>query len=174
MKGGAASASVTVGGVTVGALIACNAVGDVRDPQNGTVLAGARTTAPSLTLRNSTASLLRGEPPSFALPGTNTTIGVIATDAPLTRAQLQRLAVAGHDGLARCIDPVHIQLDGDTLFALSTAQASASLDMITLAAMAAEAVSRAVLRAICAAETLRLPNAWFPSWADLQAHRQIS
>lgn len=170
MKGGAASASVTLNGITVGALIACNAVGDVLDPATGKLLAGARTAPQSLALRNSTACLLQGQAPSFALPGTNTVIGVIATDAALSRPQLQRLAVAGHDGLARCISPVHTQLDGDTLFALSTKQAAAckqAPDMITLSAMAAEAVSRAVLRAIRAAQAIDLPNLWLPAWADL-------
>ncbi|MBP7301938.1 MAG: P1 family peptidase [Brachymonas sp.] len=169
MKGGAASASISLNGVTVGALIACNAVGDIHDPATGALLAGARTTPQSLALRNSTACLLQGDAPSFALPGTNTVIGVIATDAALTRSQLQRLAVAGHDGLARCISPAHTQLDGDTLFALSTAQAQQghTLDMITLCAMAAEAVSRAVLRSIRAAQTLHLPDLWLPCFADL-------
>lgn len=170
MKGGAASASITLNGITVGALIACNAVGDVLDPATNTLLAGARTEPQSLSLRNSTASLLQGQPPSFTLPGTNTVIGVIATDAALTRPQLQRLAVAGHDGLARCISPVHTQLDGDTLFALSTAQTAGGKqapDMITLSAMAAQAVSHAVVRAICAAQAVRLPDLWLPAWSDL-------
>lgn len=170
MKGGAASASVTLNGITVGALIACNAVGDVLDPTTGKPLAGARTAPQSLALRNSATCLLQGHAPSFTLPGTNTVIGVIASDAALSRPQLQRLAVAGHDGLARCISPAHTQLDGDTLFALSTTQAAAKQqapDMITLSAMAAEAVSRAVVRAICAAQGLHLPDLWLPAWADL-------
>lgn len=170
MKGGAASASITLNGITVGALIACNAVGDVLDPATNTLLAGARTEPQSLSLRNSTASLLQGQPPSFALPGTNTVIGVIATDAALTRPQLQRLAVAGHDGLARCISPAHTQLDGDTLFALSTAQTASGQqapDMITLSTMAAQAVSQAVVRAICAAQAVHLPDLWLPAWSDL-------
>ena len=170
MKGGAASASITINGVTVGALVACNAVGDVVDPATGRLLAGARMAPDSLALRDSTASLLRGEAPGFALPGTNTTIGVIATDAPLTRPQLERLAVAGHDGLSRCITPVHTQLDGDTLFALSTAQSANSLDMMTLTAMAAHVTGAAVLRAIHLAEGLRLPDLWLPALADMPAH----
>ena len=170
MKGGAASASITLNGVTVGAFIACNAVGDIYDPTTGALVAGARAAPQSLHLRNSTASLLQGQAPSFALPGTNTVIGAIATDAPLTRPQLHRLAVAGHDGLARCVSPAHTQLDGDTLFALSTAQAPHSLDMITLSAMAAEAISRAVLRATRSARALRLPDLWLPCFTDLPGH----
>lgn len=167
MKGGAASASVTLNGVTVGALVACNAVGDVVNPATGRLLAGARMAPDSLALRDSTACLLRGEAPSFTLPGANTTIGILATDAPLTRPQLERLAIAGHDGLARCITPAHTLLDGDTLFALATAQSENSLDMVTIAAMAAQATSMAVLRAVHQAKGLRFPDLWLPALADM-------
>ena len=102
--------------------VACNAVGDVIDPANGQVMAGART-PDGRGLHDTQRALLAGERPAVILPGTNTTIGVIATDAVLTKAQAQRLAVAGHDGLARTIRPVHTQLDGDTLFTLGTGAA---------------------------------------------------
>ena len=161
MKGGIGSASVTVHGVTVGALVAVNAVGDVLAP-DGRILAGART-ADGSALRDSTRSLLQGERPQFALPGTNTTIGVIATDAPLDKAQLQRLALAGHDGLARCITPVHTMLDGDTLFALSTGLAPAGPDMITLSAMAAEATLLAVQVAVRSARSVRVGDLLLPA-----------
>ena len=161
MKGGIGSASVTVHGVTVGALVAVNAVGDVLAP-DGRILAGART-ADGSALRDSTRSLLQGERPQFALPGSNTTIGVIATDAPLDKAQLQRLALAGHDGLARCITPVHTMLDGDTLFALSTGLAPAGPDMITLSAMAAEATLLAVQVAVRSARSVRVGDLLLPA-----------
>lgn len=169
MKGGIGSASVSVHGVTVGALIAVNAVGDVLAP-DGSMLAGART-ADGKALRNTAHSLLRGERPQFALPGTNTTIGVIATDAQLDKAQLQRLALAGHDGLARCISPIHTLLDGDTLFAVSTAASSASAppDMITLAAMAAEATMQAVQVAIRSARGIRVGELELPAAGDWKA-----
>ena len=170
MKGGAGSASMTVRGVTVGALVACNAVGDVINPRNGHVLAGSRMAANTLELRHTTHALLHGEPPVLALPGTNTTIGIIATDAVLTRPQAQRLAVAGHDGLARCISPVHTQLDGDTLFALATGASNIAvpdIDMLTLAAMSAHVTQMAVLRAIGQARSLRTENSWWPAWHDL-------
>lgn len=168
MKGGIGSASVTVGNTTVGALIACNAVGDIVNPYTGALLAGARTTADAYTLRNTTQALLQGKPPKLALAGTNTTIGVLATDAPLNRPQLQRLATAGHNGLARCIQPAHTQLDGDTLFALSTGAttASNSADMISLSIMATRAVEWAILQAIFHAQTLHLPNFQFPAYHD--------
>lgn len=169
MKGGIGTASVTVQGVTVGALIACNAVGDVVDPDTGLPLAGART-GDGQALRDTRRALLRGEAPQPLLAGTNTTIGVIATDAPLTKTQAQRLAVAGHDGLARSINPVHTLSDGDTLFTLATGMAEHSPGMLVLAAMAAEAVAQATVRAVRAArsittaEGLALPG--LSEWKD--------
>lgn len=174
MKGGIGSASITLGGVTVGALVACNAAGDVLHPTTGSILAGARTAPHNLTLRNTTRSLLQGEPPGFALPGTHTTIGVIATDARLDRLQLQRLAIAGHDGLARCISPIHTMLDGDTLFALATGQApdnTPSPDPIVLAAAAAHVTTQAVLAAITHAQSVRLQPHWWPCAAEIEAAR---
>ena len=170
MKGGIGSASLTLHGITVGALVACNAVGDVRDAANGHLLAGSRKTPDSLELRDSMASLVQGQSPATVLPGTNTTIGVIATDARLSREQLQRLTVAGHDGLARCITPVHTLLDGDTLFALATGQADVvdtpPPDALTLAAMASTVVSMAVHSAICSAQSLRTDDSFWPSAAE--------
>ncbi|MDQ1259722.1 MAG: hypothetical protein QG643_1546 [Pseudomonadota bacterium] len=169
MKGGIGSASVTVAGVTVGALIACNAVGDVIDPDTARPVAGART-ADGLHLADTRRALLRGDLAQSLLAGTNTTIGVIATDAVLTKAQAQRLAVAGHDGLARSINPVHTQLDGDTLFALGTGHAGHNPGMLLLATLAAEAVARATLRAVQAAhsittaEDLHLPGLADGAW----------
>lgn len=171
MKGGVGTASVTVDGVTVGALIACNAVGDVVDPATGLPLAGART-ADGLALRGTRSALLAGERPHPILAGSNTTIGVIATDAPLNKAQAQRLAVAGHDGLARAINPVHTMSDGDTLFALATGLAGKSPGMLVLATMAAEAVARATVRAVQAAHSVATSNGLaLPGLADWKGPR---
>ena len=166
MKGGIGSASVTLDGVTVGALIACNALGDVVDPDTGALIAGART-ADGTGLRDTRRALLRGEPPLPILAGTNTTIGVIATDAPLTKTQAQRLALMGHDGLARSINPVHTLSDGDTLFALGTGLAGKSPGMLVLGVMAAEAVARATVRAVQAAQSLSAGPLTLPAAADL-------
>ena len=119
MRGGIGSASVTLDGVTVGALVACNALGDVIDPDTAQVIAGART-ADGKALLNIRRAILAGEMPQPLLAGTNTTIGVIATDAILTTAQAHRLAQVAHDGLARSINPVHTLSDGDALFTLGT------------------------------------------------------
>ena len=165
MKGGIGSASVALDGVTVGALIAVNALGDVVDPATGAPLAGART-ADGQRLRGSVGAALAGERPLSILAGSNTTIGVVATDAPLTKAQAQRLAGAGHDGLARAIRPVHTMSDGDTLFALGTGQAGA-LDFNVLCVMAAEAVARACVNAVAAACGTRIGGLHLPAAADL-------
>ncbi len=166
MKGGVGTASVTAHGVTVGALIACNAVGDVLDPDTAQVVAGART-ADGRALQDTRRALLRGELPQSVLPGTNTTIGVVATDAVITKVQAQRLAVAAHGGLARSINPVHTQLDGDTLFALGTGASGVKPGMLVLATLAAEATARATLRAVQMARGITTAEGLvLPAWAD--------
>lgn len=165
MRGGIGSAAMTVGGVTVGAIIACNAMGDVIDPDTGQLLAGAR--SPDGTFIDSCKALLRGETSKRVLTGTNTTIGVVATDAILTKAQAHRMAVVAHDGLARSIKPVHTMLDGDTLFALGTGKAGKSADALLLHTLAAEVTARAVVRAIMAARDLRCNGMHWPAAASL-------
>ncbi|HQC99398.1 MAG TPA: P1 family peptidase, partial [Aquabacterium sp.] len=132
----------------------------------GRPIAGARSA--DGRLHGSVARALAGEPPLSILSGTQTTIGVIATDAPLTKAQCQRLAGAGHDGLARAIRPVHTMSDGDTLFALATGQTRA-LDFNLLCAMAGEAVARACVNAVRAARGLTTGGAHLPSAMDMEA-----
>ena len=168
MKGGVGTASVTVDGVTVGALIACNALGDVIDPDTAQVMAGARTDD-GRALRDTRRALLCGQPPQPLLAGTNTTIGVVATDAILTKAQAHRLAIAAHDGLARSINPVHTMSDGDTLFSLGTGRAGKSLGMMVLATMAAEATACATVRAVQAAHSVTTAEGlYLPATADLR------
>ena len=167
MKGGIGTASVTVDGVTVGALIAVNALGDVVDPATGQPIAGART-EDGQQLRGSVVAALAGDKPLALLAGANTTIGVVATDAPLTKAQCQRLAGAGDDGLARAIRPAHTRSDGDTLFALSTGMAGA-LDFNVLCTMAGEAVARACVNAVRAAQGVTTDTLALPSASDLIA-----
>ena len=169
MKGGVGTASVTVDGVTVGALIACNALGDVIDPDTAQVMAGARTDD-GRVLRDTRRALLCGQPPQPLLAGTNTTIGVVATDAILTKAQAHRLAISAHDGLARSINPVHTMSDGDTLFSLGTGRAGKSLGMMVLATMAAEATARATVRAVQAARSVTTADGlYLPAMADLRS-----
>lgn len=166
MKGGIGSASLTVDGITVGAIVACNALGDVLDPATGRLLAGSRSDD-GRTLRDTRRALLRGEEARPMLAGSNTTIGVIATDAVLTKVQASRLATVGHDGLARAINPVHTQSDGDTLFALATGASGRTLGMMTLGTMAAEVTARAVVRAILAARGVELGGLRLPAAGEL-------
>lgn len=166
MKGGIGSASVTLDGVTVGAIVACNALGDVVDPETGAVIAGARSDD-GHTLLDTRRALLRGIQPRPMLEGSNTTIGVIATDAVLTKMQAGRLATMGHDGLARAINPIHTLSDGDALFALGTGESGRTLGMMTLGTMAAEVCALAVLRAIRAARGVTVGDLHLPAAADL-------
>jgi L-aminopeptidase/D-esterase-like protein len=166
MKGGIGTASVTVGGVTMGAIVACNALGDVVDPATGAVIAGARTPDGKARL-DSRRALLRGEAPKPLLAGTNTTIGVIATDAAITKVQASRLATMAHDGLARTINPVHTMSDGDAIFALATGRAGTSPGMMVLGTMAAEVTALAVVRAIRAARSVTAGTLHLPAARDL-------
>jgi L-aminopeptidase/D-esterase-like protein len=147
MPGGIGCASLTVQGITVAALVAVNAVGDVVSP-SGAVIAGARRSDGGFI--DSAQALMRGELPRHLLPGTATTIGVIATDAALSKAQCNKLAAMAHDGLARSIRPIHTPFDGDTLFALATGRAgpNAAHDVLLLGSLAAEVVAQAVVQAV--------------------------
>ena len=148
MKGGIGSASIRVGAVTVAALVAVNAIGDVIDPADGSVLAGARTGADSRHLLHSAAALQRGDLPPRLQAGMATTIGIVATDAQLGKAECRKLASMAHDGLARCINPAHTPHDGDTLFALATGASGPLGNLALIGALAAEVTARAVINAI--------------------------
>jgi L-aminopeptidase/D-esterase-like protein len=150
MKSGIGTAAIKLDGVTVGAIVAVNAIGDVFDPSTGKPVAGARTTD-GKSLVNAMAAILRGEPLPPSLAGAATTIGVVATDVILTKAQASKIAQMAHDGLARTINPVHTAFDGDTIFALATGKSSKPANLTLIGALAAEAVAQAVLRAVRAA-----------------------
>lgn len=152
MRGGVGTASIRLScGVTVGAIVVVNACGDVYNIQNGKPLGYGSLPDGTPILAE---SLLYGTAPAAAAPliphttGQNTTIGVIATDAALTKAQAKRLATCAHDGLARAIRPVHTQMDGDTIFSLATGRVDADVNQIQLCAAAAEAMARAVNNAV--------------------------
>jgi len=151
MKGGIGTASLRVGGFTVGAIVAVNAVGDVVDPATGRPVAGART-PDGRAMRGTTRTLLGGMAASRPVAGAATTIGVVATDASLTKAQARKLAQVAHDGLARTIDPVHTMYDGDTLFALATGRRAGAADVALLGMAAASVTAAAVLNAVLLAE----------------------
>lgn len=150
-KGGLGSASVQIGGgITVAALVAVNAFGDVIDPNTGFIIAGTR--RPNVGGFLHTARAMRGHLDGTAMGFTNTTLAVVATDARLDKAHLTVLAGMAHDGFARALNPVHTLFDGDTIFALSTGDRPGNVSAIGSAA--AEVVAEAIVRAVRAAETL--------------------
>jgi len=159
MKGGVGRASLTVNGISIGAIVAVNAVGDVIDPATGRVVAGARS-ADGTAMIGTTQAFLRGELPSELMAGASTTLGIVVTDAKLDKAGANKLAQMAHDGLARCISPLHTMLDGDTIFALATGVSGERANLTVLGTLAAEVVTLAVLRAVRAA--VAIGDRWVP------------
>ena len=155
VKGGIGSAAVTLpDGNTVAALIAVNAVGDVVDHRTGRVLAAPRSVSGSGFV-SSVQALLAGESEA-ELPPTmgNTTIGVVATDATLTKEEANWVARISHDGLAMAIRPCHTPRDGDTMFVMASNRREPPVDLTSLGAAAVEVTAQAVLRAITTATGL--------------------
>lgn len=153
LKGGIGSAAErTESGVAIGALVTVNAWGEVVDPDTGRVVAGPRGERHSET--ESTIETLRTRPPLSPFNRENSTIGVVATDAVLTKEQAYRFAVIAQTGLARTIRPVHTPVDGDIIFSLATCLNGAETDVLQLGALAARAVERAVLAAVLQATSL--------------------
>lgn len=151
MKSGVGTASILIAArddVTVGAIVAVNAMGDVVDPHTGDIIAGARD--PETGKFIDTVKWMMLSCPKLK-PGTaNTTIGVVATNARLDKSGATKIAQMAHDGLARAIRPVHTMADGDTIFALSTGNAAVDINVIGTAA--AEVIAKAVVRAVKAAK----------------------
>lgn len=187
LKGGVGTVSaVLADGTTVAALVAVNAIGSTVDPATGELWGAPHLHEGDLHRPGGPADpvLRRPDPAELAAslreaerlvtetgqPRTlATTIGVIATDATLTKAQCAKLASVGHDGLARAVRPVHSMLDGDTLFALSTTARPAP-DLEAFYALLDEAaccVTRAVVRAMLAAETVSTPAGTWRSYRDV-------
>ena len=148
MKGGLGTASIAVPAgadmLIVGAIVAVNAVGDIIDPRNGAVVAGVRT--PDGKGLADARRLLRAGGGTPIRAGQNTTIGVVATNARLTKAQATKVAQMAHDGLARAIYPAHTMGDGDAIFALATG-AIENNEVSRIGALAAEAMAEAIVRA---------------------------
>lgn len=170
-KSGLGCATLEVGGgLLVSALMVVNVLGEVIDPDSGQILAGARRaqtgdsdtkTSPfvsSLDLMRRQAEL---SAPAETSGLTNTAIGVVATNASLSKEQANKVAQMAHNGLARSVRPAHTMLDGDTIFALATGDQPADVNVI--GAFAAEAVSRAVVNAVQSAESV----AGLPAAKDL-------
>jgi L-aminopeptidase/D-esterase-like protein len=161
MKGGIGTSSIKLGnGLVVGAIVAVNCVGDVIDHKTGKIVAGART-ADGKAFLNIIDAFRAGR--GVTAPGQNTTIGVVATNARFDKTQMTKIAEMSHDGMARAINPTHTPSDGDTLFAMSTGTSTVSANLTAIGALAAEAVSEAILRAVKKAKSV--PG--FPSYSEL-------
>jgi len=146
MKGGVGSASIKLdGGLVVGALAAVNAFGNIRD-EKGKIVAGPRlddgTLGDTVELLPVAVSRLRWEE--------NTTLGIVATNADLSKSEVNKVAQMAHDGLARAIEPVHTTVDGDVVFAASVGEVDSATDVV--GALGARVMQEAILRAIFAAE----------------------
>jgi L-aminopeptidase/D-esterase-like protein len=151
MKSGIGSFTVSLpGGVVMAALVAVNAFGDVRDPATGKIVAGARKEARSREFLDTSAHLKQVAARGWA--GRNTTLGVVATNAVLTKVEANKLAQFASLGMARSIYPVNTMFDGDTVFALSLGDRHADINSLGVAA--AEALAEAILRAVRFAHTL--------------------
>ena len=159
-KGGLGWAVVEAGPVTVGALAAVNAGGDVLDT-DGTILAGARVPGGARTALRERLASPSGDGEVPVPPGGSTTLGVVATNAALTKGEVHRVAVQAHDGMARAIFPVHTSFDGDTVFALAVPRVPAAMDLVAF--LAEEALAAAIRAGVRAAG----PVAGIPAASDL-------
>ncbi|MGQ4376249.1 P1 family peptidase [Streptomyces sp. SAS_267] len=175
LKGGIGTASAVLeSGVTVAALVVANAAGSAVEPETGIPygeLARGRTTGPSAAVREAARLRLAEAAARNAQPPLNTTLAVVATDGGLTRAQAQKLAGTAHDGIARAVRPVHLLNDGDTVFALATGDrpldAGNPLALNEILAAGADLVTRAIVRAVRAAEPVDGPGGAWPSYEEL-------
>lgn len=162
MKAGLGCSIIDLGGgLLVGAIVAVNALGDVIDPNTNQIIAGVRNpnraTDPTAPYFADSMKVLRARTSSPAA-NSNTVIGVVATNAALTKEQTNKVAQMAQDGLARCVRPAHTMFDGDTIFALSTGPIQAEVN--TVGAFAAEAFAQAILRAVRSAKPVAgLPSA---------------
>jgi L-aminopeptidase/D-esterase-like protein len=165
MKAGIGTAAIRLpNGLTVAALAAVNAVGDVIDPTTGQVVAGVRT-PDGKSLADARKLLRDGSLTTAPVPRApeNTTIAVVATNARFTKTEVNRIALMADDGLARALSPSHTLGDGDTVFALATGRWSGQVDASIVGALAADALAEAIVRA--AAQTQGLGG--LPSARDL-------
>jgi L-aminopeptidase/D-esterase-like protein len=165
MKGGIGSAAILMpDGLIVAALVAVNAAGDIIDPATGKVVAGVRT-ADGRSLADARVLLATGALRQPARLGENTTLGIVATNATLTKTQATKVAEMAHDGFARAIYPSHTMGDGDTIFAIATgSQTGPAADVSRVGALAAQVVADAILRA--ARQATGIPG--YPAARDLK------
>ncbi|MDF3302833.1 P1 family peptidase [Streptomyces tropicalis] len=179
LKGGVGSASTVLGsGITVAALAVANAAGSAVDPETGVLygeLFGGRVAYPEPSVHEAARQRLAESAAKHGVPPLNTTLAVVATDADLTKAQAQKLAGTAHDGIARAVRPVHLLNDGDTVFALATGarplDAGRPLALNEVLAAGADMVTRAIVRAVRAAEPVTGPDGEWPTYGELYGGR---
>jgi len=153
MKGGLGSAAIIMtDGLIVSAIVAVNAFGDVIDPATGKVVAGVRT--PDGAALADARVLLRSGALLQPRAAENSTIGVVATNATLTKTQATKVAQMAQDGYARAIAPIHTLVDGDTVFALATGARAGDADVTRIGALAADVMADAILRAVSLATSI--------------------
>ncbi|MFE7174315.1 P1 family peptidase [Streptomyces sp. NPDC057616] len=175
LKGGIGSASVRLdSGITVAALVVANAAGSALDPQTGVLygeLFQGRVDHPEAHVHEAARRRLAESAARNGRPPMNTTLAVVATDADLTKAQAQKLAGTAHDGIARAVRPVHLLNDGDTVFTLATGahplDAKNPLALNEVLAAGADMVTRAIVRAVRAAESVEGAGGVWPSYEEL-------
>jgi L-aminopeptidase/D-esterase-like protein len=149
-------------GLIVAALVAVNAAGDVIDPATNRVVAGVRT-PDGKSLADARKLLTSGSQQRVAV-GENTTLGVVATNATLTKTQATKIAEMAHDGYARALYPSHTMGDGDTIFAVATGGKSGDANVSQIGALAAEVVAQAIVRA--ATQATGIPG--YPAARDIR------
>ncbi|MEU6669727.1 P1 family peptidase [Streptomyces sp. NPDC046727] len=178
LKGGVGTASTVLdSGITVAALVVANASGAVVDPGTGVLygeLFQGRVEYPEERVHEAALRRLDEAAIGNAPPPLNTTLAVVATDADLSKAQAQKLAGTAHDGIARAVRPVHLLHDGDTVFALATGArplAAHPLALNDILAAGADVVTRAIVRAVRAAESVDGPGGVWPSYGELYRKR---
>ncbi|MBB4714608.1 P1 family peptidase [Streptomyces luteogriseus] len=180
VKGGVGSASTVLGsGITVAALVVANAAGSTVDPETGVLYGelfeGRRVEYPGAEVHAAARRRLAETAARSTPPPLNTTLAVVATDADLSKAQAQKLAGTAHDGIARAVRPVHLLNDGDTVFALATGDraldAADPLALNEILAAGADMVTRAIVRAVRAAEPVDGPGGAWPSYGELYVGR---
>ena len=166
MKGGVGSASITLPtGLVVAAIVVVNAAGDVIDPASGQVVAGVRT-ADGKSLADARKILRAGGPGGVGAPAgrQNTTLGVVATNALLTKTEATRVSQMAHDGYARALAPAHTPGDGDVIFTLATGERVHDGDAAQVGALAADVIADAIVRA--ARQATSVPG--YPAVRDLK------
>ena len=176
MKGGIGTASITLddgtatdganGGLTVGAIVAVNAIGGVYDAASGRIIAGPRSICGDAILDAMDVAVSPAVHSMQTVAPSNTTIGVVATNAALNKAQANKLAAAAQDGIALAVRPAHLMGDGDTMFALATGESNSTCNMNSILTAAVICVSEAIVNAVREADSL----GGVPSVKDIANH----